>query len=49
MCLDGVEIITNASGSIHQLRKAYVRVDLIKSATAKVLFFMKQIFQKNRQ
>ena len=36
MGLDGVEIITNASGSHHELRKAYVRVDLAKSATAKV-------------
>ena len=37
MSLDGVEIITNGSGSHHELRKAYVRVDLIKSATMKVL------------
>jgi len=36
MALDGVEIITNGSGSHHQLRKAYFRVDLVKSATAKV-------------
>ncbi|XP_060569113.1 glutamine-dependent NAD(+) synthetase-like isoform X2 [Ruditapes philippinarum] len=35
MALDGVEIITNSSGSHHELRKAYVRVDLIKSATMK--------------
>ncbi|XP_028649625.1 glutamine-dependent NAD(+) synthetase isoform X1 [Erpetoichthys calabaricus] len=35
MGLDGVEIFTNSSGSHHELRKAYVRVDLIKSATAK--------------
>eukprot|EP00058_Branchiostoma_floridae_P022347 XP_002607837.1 hypothetical protein BRAFLDRAFT_275067 [Branchiostoma floridae] len=34
--LDGVEIFTNASGSHFSLRKAYVRVDLVKSATAKV-------------
>ena len=34
--LDGVEIFTNGSGSHHELRKTYVRVDLIKSATAKV-------------
>ncbi|CAH1250576.1 NADSYN1 [Branchiostoma lanceolatum] len=33
--LDGVEIFTNASGSHFSLRKAYVRVDLVKSATAK--------------
>ncbi len=38
MGLDGVEIFTNASGSHHELRKAYVRVDLIKSATAKVFY-----------
>lgn len=37
MGLDGVEIITNASGSHHELRKAYVRVDLVKSASAKVV------------
>ena len=36
MALDGVEIITNASGSYHELRKAYIRVDLVKSASAKV-------------
>ena len=36
MSLDGVEIITNGSGSHHELRKAYVRVDIIKSATMKV-------------
>ena len=35
MGLDGVEIFTNASASHHELRKAYVRVDLIKSATSK--------------
>ena len=37
MSLDGVEIITNGSGSHHELRKAYVRVDLVKSATMKVI------------
>src|SRR6218665_1410974 len=36
MCMDGVEIFTNGSGSHHELRKAYVRVDLLKSATFKV-------------
>ena len=36
MGLDGVEIFTNSSGSHHELRKAYIRVDLVKSATAKV-------------
>ena len=35
MALDGVEIITNGSGSHHQLRKLSVRLDLIKSATTK--------------
>lgn len=35
MSLDGVEIIANGSGSHHELRKGYVRVDLIKSATMK--------------
>ncbi|KAL4233249.1 Glutamine-dependent NAD(+) synthetase [Mactra antiquata] len=35
MSLDGVEIIANSSGSHHELRKAYIRVDLIKSATLK--------------
>ncbi|XP_068979293.1 glutamine-dependent NAD(+) synthetase [Bombus flavifrons] len=35
MCLDGVEIIANGSGSYFELRKAYVTVDLVKSATFK--------------
>ncbi len=35
MGLDGVEIFVNSSGSYMELRKAYVAVDLIKSATAK--------------
>jgi len=35
MSLDGVEIITNGSGSHHQLRKLSKRIDLIKSATVK--------------
>jgi len=39
MALDGVEIVTNGSGSHHELRKAYVRVDLIRSATAKVVLY----------
>jgi NAD+ synthase (glutamine-hydrolysing) len=38
MGLDGVEIFTNSSGSHHELRKLYRRVDLIKEATLKVLF-----------
>ncbi|CAH2325870.1 glutamine-dependent NAD(+) synthetase [Pelobates cultripes] len=35
MGLDGVEIFTNSSGSHHELRKAHIRVDLVRSATAK--------------
>lgn len=35
MGLDGVEIIANGSGSYFELRKAYVTVDLVKSATFK--------------
>lgn len=35
MGLDGVEIICNSSGSYTELRKAYVTVDLAKSATYK--------------
>lgn len=35
MALDGVEIICNSSGSYTELRKAYVTVDLVKSATLK--------------
>ncbi|XP_033217221.1 glutamine-dependent NAD(+) synthetase [Belonocnema kinseyi] len=35
MTLDGVEIIANGSGSYFELRKAYVTVDLVKSATFK--------------
>ncbi len=37
MGLDGVEIFTNGSGSHHELRKLYKRVDLIRSATSKVV------------
>ena len=33
--LDGVEIIGNASGSHHELRKLNTRLDLIKSASAR--------------
>ena len=36
MSLDGAEIITNASGSHHNLRKANLRVDHVVSATRKV-------------
>ena len=36
MGLDGVEIFTNSSGSHHELRKLYTRVDVIKEATMKV-------------
>ncbi|KAM4652755.1 glutamine-dependent NAD(+) synthetase [Discoglossus pictus] len=35
MGLDGVEIFTNSSGSHHELRKAHLRVDLVKSTTSK--------------
>ena len=35
MGLDGVEVFTNSSGSHHELRKLYQRVDLIKEATLK--------------
>jgi NAD+ synthase (glutamine-hydrolysing) len=34
--LDGVEIVTNGSGSHHQLRKLNTRFDLIRSATTKL-------------
>ena len=37
MGLDGVEIFTNSSGSHHELRKLYTRVELIKEATLKVM------------
>lgn len=37
MGLDGVEIFTNSSASHHELRKADQRVNLIKSATTKVV------------
>lgn len=39
MGLDGVEIFTNSSGSHHELRKLYTRVELIKEATMKVCSF----------
>ncbi|XP_075214444.1 NAD synthetase [Lycorma delicatula] len=35
LSLDGVEIIVNGSGSYMELRKAYITVDLVKSATFK--------------
>ena len=35
MGLDGVEIIVNGSGSYMELRKAYVAVELVRSATLK--------------
>ncbi len=40
MGLDGVEIFTNSSGSHHELRKLYRRVELMKEATMKVLTTM---------
>ena len=33
--LDGAEIITNGSGSHHELRKLNIRLDLIKNASAR--------------
>ncbi|KAL5537133.1 QNS1 [Sanghuangporus sanghuang] len=36
MGLDGVEIFTNSSGSHHELRKLFRRVELIKEATLKL-------------
>ncbi|GBE86272.1 Glutamine-dependent NAD(+) synthetase [Sparassis crispa] len=36
MGLDGVEVFTNSSGSHHELRKLYRRVELIKEATMKL-------------
>jgi NAD+ synthase (glutamine-hydrolysing) len=36
MSLDGVEIITNSSGSHHELRKLDRRIDLIREANQKV-------------
>ncbi|KAG0244155.1 glutamine-dependent NAD(+) synthetase [Actinomortierella wolfii] len=35
LSLDGVEIITNSSGSHHELRKLHTRIDLMKEATLK--------------
>ncbi|CAG5125956.1 unnamed protein product, partial [Candidula unifasciata] len=35
LALDGVEIIANGSASYHELRKMYIRVDLVKSASMK--------------
>jgi predicted amidohydrolase len=35
LSLDGVEILTNSSGSHHELRKLDIRIELIKSATQK--------------
>ncbi|KAJ3039080.1 glutamine-dependent NAD(+) synthetase [Rhizophlyctis rosea] len=35
MSLDGVEIITNSSGSHHEFQKLHTRVNLIRDATAK--------------
>ncbi|KAF5331469.1 hypothetical protein D9758_015504 [Tetrapyrgos nigripes] len=36
MGLDGVEIFTNSSGSHHELRKLFTRIELIKEATLKL-------------
>ena len=35
LSLDGIEILTNSSGSHHELRKLDTRIELIKSATQK--------------
>jgi NAD+ synthase (glutamine-hydrolysing) len=35
LSLDGVELLTNSSGSHHELRKLNTRIELIKSATQK--------------
>jgi len=35
LCLDGCEIITNASGSYFELFKVFLRMDLLKSASGK--------------
>lgn len=37
MSLDGVEIMTNSSGSHHELRKLNTRIELMTEATKKVL------------
>lgn len=39
MSLDGVEIMTNSSGSHHELRKLNTRIELMTEATKKVLLF----------
>jgi NAD+ synthase (glutamine-hydrolysing) len=44
LALDGVEIISNPSGSHHQLRKADRRVNLIKGATSKVNYFCRILY-----
>lgn len=36
MSLDGVEIMTNSSGSHHELRKLNTRIELMTEATKKV-------------
>jgi hypothetical protein len=36
LALDGVEIISNSSGSHHELRKSNKRINIIRNATAKV-------------
>lgn len=36
MSLDGVEIMTNSSGSHHELRKLHTRIELMTEATKKV-------------
>lgn len=36
MSLDGIEIMTNSSGSHHELRKLNTRIELMTEATKKV-------------
>lgn len=36
MSLDGIEIMTNSSGSHHELRKLQTRIELMTEATKKV-------------
>lgn len=43
LALDGVQIISNSSGSHHQLRKSNRRMDIIRSATAKVILLINDI------
>lgn len=44
MSLDGIEIMTNSSGSHHELRKLNTRVELMTEATKKVIQYPRQDF-----